>query len=194
MVCTGRAEVRAGAATSKRERGSMRKTAIAFLVSALAALLVAGAAVAATQATEGNDTLYGGSGDDAIGGLGGDDRIFGYAGDDKLYGGAGADLLYGGDGTDTIFGGEGNDRVFGQAGADTLRGNGGNDRIYGAGGSDVIRSGGDGKVDLVYCGYGEDTVILRDDTIKRVDRYAEDCEKVIGDPKRGDNPTLRSFN
>lgn len=171
----------------------MKKTAVSFLLAAMAALLVAGVALAA-GATNGDDTLYGTSGNDVIGGAGGNDRILGYAGDDKLYGATGNDVVYAGEGADIVYGGADDDRIFGDAGADKMYGNAGIDRIYGGGGNDVIKSGGDGKRDLVYCGYGpNDTVDLRDGS-GVVDRYAVDCEKVIGDPKNGDNPTLRSIN
>ncbi|MFA5969210.1 MAG: calcium-binding protein [Sphingomonas sp.] len=51
-------------------------------------------------ASEGNDTIIGGSGNDTINGLGGDDRIEARSGNDILIGGLGNDTLGGEDGDD----------------------------------------------------------------------------------------------
>ena len=79
------------------------------------------------NATNGNDTIYGGAGADTINGGGGDDTIYGGSGGDNLGGGNDGDHLYGGSGTDTISGGNNNDTIIGGYGADNLTGSNGND-------------------------------------------------------------------
>ncbi|HYE49780.1 MAG TPA: S8 family serine peptidase, partial [Azospirillaceae bacterium] len=80
-------------------------------------------------ATEGNDSLEGGTGRDTIDGLGGNDSIFGLDGADDLSGGAGDDFLNGGRGADTLRGGDGNDTLFGDADYDLLDGGNGDDTV-----------------------------------------------------------------
>ncbi|HJR55819.1 MAG TPA: Ig-like domain-containing protein, partial [Rhizomicrobium sp.] len=74
------------------------------------------------NATDGNDSLTGGSGKDWITGLTGDDAIEGGDNADILSGNAGADTLKGGAGDDVIYGGADNDILEGGAGADQLLG------------------------------------------------------------------------
>jgi Ca2+-binding RTX toxin-like protein len=83
-----------------------------------------------SQATSGNDSLFGSSSDDNIDALGGDD------------------LLFGREGNDTLFGGDGDDYIFGDAGNDYIEGGAGNDLLYGGQGADtyVLRRGSNGDV------------------------------------------------
>jgi Ca2+-binding RTX toxin-like protein len=69
-------------------------------------------------ATDGDDTLSGGTAADTIHGLGGNDTISGNGGNDMLYGDAGNDSLNGGAGNDTLDGGTGNDAMNGGTGND----------------------------------------------------------------------------
>jgi Ca2+-binding RTX toxin-like protein len=69
-------------------------------------------------ATDGDDTLNGGTAADTIHGLGGNDTISGNGGNDMLYGDAGNDSLNGGAGNDTLDGGTGNDAMNGGTGND----------------------------------------------------------------------------
>ncbi len=82
---------------------------------------------------------------------------------EKIEGGRGADLIRGKAGNDVLLGGPGNDRLFGGPGLDKIRGGSGDDRI----------SSRDGKVDIITCGSGTDTVLA-----DRVDRVAASCEIV----------------
>ncbi|MBW7900131.1 MAG: hypothetical protein H3C26_01520 [Rhodocyclaceae bacterium] len=98
------------------------------------------------EATEGDDTLYGGNGDDVLTGLGGNDQLYGQGGNDTLDGGTGNDSLYGADGDDTLDGGAGNDSLYGEIGDDTLDGGTGNDWLNGGSGNDTYLFGaGDGQ-------------------------------------------------
>ena len=124
--------------------------------------------VAETQAaTQGNDTLTGGTGADIISGLGGADRIDGAAGDDALSGGRGKDTLIGAEGDDVLDGGSGHDNLLGGAGDDTLVGGsatgggknteiGGNDTLNGGDGNDTL-IGGDGA-DTLFGGADDDVL------------------------------------
>jgi hemolysin type calcium-binding protein len=98
----------------------MRATA---LVVVLAALLVAGTAVARTiEGTNGSNRLLGTPRADSIFGLGGSDRLIAGPGTDFLHGGSGRDVLDGGPGNDRIvaqYDGA-RDRVLCGAGLDTV--------------------------------------------------------------------------
>ncbi len=77
--------------------------------------------LAATEPTEGDDTINGSSGDDVIFALGGNDTVYGNDGFDWLFGEAGNDTLDGGAGNDLLVGGQGNDTLIGGSGADTFQ-------------------------------------------------------------------------
>ena len=94
-----------------------------------------------------------------------DDRASGMAGSDRLNGVAGNDAINGGDGNDWIWGGFGNDTLTGGMGADRMSGGAGDDRIR--------SSELDGKVDIISCGPGMDSV-----TIRMGDKARADCERV----------------
>jgi Ca2+-binding RTX toxin-like protein len=137
-----------------------------------------------TEATEGNDVLFGDDRDDVIDGLCGGDDIFGLGGDDRLrggptgdelFGGAGDDTLEGGDGGfdapraagDTLFGGPGDDLLsggslqgwlYGEEGNDTIFGGPDNDVIDGGPGDDELYAGG-GSSHRVFGGEGADVMI-----------------------------------
>ncbi|MGL4311004.1 MAG: Hint domain-containing protein [Paracoccaceae bacterium] len=79
------------------------------------------------EASEGNDTVTGGSGNDYLAGETGNDNLAGGAGNDQVIGGDGNDSLSGGDGSDTINGGAGDDTIDGGTGSDNLWGGTGSD-------------------------------------------------------------------
>lgn len=82
--------------------------------------------------TDGPDTLTGTPGTDVIAGQGGDDRIDAGGGDDFVCGGDGNDTINGGDGTDILFGDAGDDTVDGGDGhIDAVAGGAGNDHLIG---------------------------------------------------------------
>jgi VCBS repeat-containing protein len=82
------------------------------------------------DATNGDDTLYGGAGNDTINGGNGNDTIYGGSGGDGLGGGGDIDKLFGGSGSDTITGGNANDILIGGYGADNLNGSNGADTFF----------------------------------------------------------------
>ena len=151
-------------------------------------------AVAATEATQGDDVLVGTLGRDQISGLEGDDVILGLdgrddlrgnAGDDELDGGSGDDRLNAGSGDDIAYGGSGDDRVagnsgddilYGEAGDDMIRGASGNDMMFGGSGNDTLMAGsGD---DLLSGGNGDDAFMLRTE---------KDGSNTITDYQEGDS-------
>ena len=110
----------------------------------LLAFLSVGTAGAATLGGgEAPDNLGGTGGGDVLFGRGGDDVVFGRGGDDALHGGAGADAVYGDSGRDVLLGGTGDDHLYAE----------------------------DGRLDVVFCGAGRDTVFA-----DAVDRVAPGCE------------------
>ena len=122
-----------------------------------------------------DDRIDAGAGDDSVWGNGGRDKIFGNDGEDYLNGGAQSDTMDGGTGNDRLngngghdrlFGGPNVDRLFGYDGNDVLEGGSSNDRLegglgidsmYGHGGNDRFFSFGDGAVDLLFGGEGDDS-------------------------------------
>lgn len=175
-------------------RNSKRLTLILASM-AMAIMLAAGGAMAATIVAGNADNNFSGTADDDyLDGAGGNDRIQGMAGNDELRGGDGADRLFGGDeaqnylqGNDTIYGQLGNDEVVGGDGVDILNGGPGNDTIFDGPGNDTADDrmvGGDGDdnmqstnlpaaKDTVSCGSGIDEV-----QADALDAVAADCENV----------------
>lgn len=92
-----------------------------------------------------------------------DDILFGKQLFEKIQAGRGSDVVRGRGGNDVIRGGPGNDRLFGGLGVDRLHGGAGNDHI----------GSRDGRIDIVTCGSGFDTVVA-----DRKDRIARSCERV----------------
>jgi Ca2+-binding RTX toxin-like protein len=82
---------------------------------------------------------------------------------DRVIGTAQADQITGDDNPQAILGGDGDD---------VLDGGGGNDAILGQAGDDAITSR-DGRIDVVSCGAGNDTVVA-----DRRDIVSRDCESV----------------
>lgn len=139
----------------------------------------------------GNDMIFGTSLDDDLRGGAGNDEIHGRAGDDSMRGNGGADDLRGGNGDDDIRGGGGNDVARGNAGADELRGQAGDDELRGGngrdfinggrgvdelignGGNDRFKSNGDGSVDTVNGGRGNNDTCDRCDAIDDVRNNVE---------------------
>jgi Ca2+-binding RTX toxin-like protein len=103
--------------------------------------------------SKGNN-LQGTTGPDLIKGLLGNDKLNGLGGDDCIRGGPGRDKVQGGDGDDQLNGGQKPDKVGGGSGADLIK----------------VRAG---RIDVVSCGSGNDTV-----RAGAKDIIAKDCEKV----------------
>lgn len=106
----------------------------------------------------GDDTGFGGIGDDIVHGGRGSDLISGGSGDDVLFGGSGSDLLADGDGDDRSFGGTGNDILVLGRGSDTAFGGLGNDSFLWT--DPALNGGADGSHDLLFGGFGRDTLYL----------------------------------
>ncbi len=104
------------------------------------------------------------------------DRLRGDQGANRLTAGnGGADILLGRSGNDqlsasgylddqpkTVDGGPGNDYVSGDGGPDDLRGGLGADTVVGLAGDDRLSGPGDGSVDGLYCGDGDDSITAYD--------------------------------
>jgi hypothetical protein len=101
-----------------------------------------------------NDKLTGTADSDLIKGRSGNDKLNGLGGDDCMRGGPGSDKVSGGDGADTLNGGQKPDQMVGGSGDDLIK----------------VRAG---RIDLVRCGSGKDTV-----RAQRTDIVSKDCEKV----------------
>ena len=82
------------------------------------------------------------------------DRVIGTAQADQITGDNNPQAILGGDGDDVLDGGGGNDAILGQAGDDTI-------------------TSRDGRIDVVSCGAGNDTVVA-----DRRDVVSRDCESV----------------
>jgi Ca2+-binding RTX toxin-like protein len=146
-------------------RGAEERRRLAFLLTAIALVLVlaSGVALAVDRVgTNGPDTLRGTSGADNLLGKGGNDALFGLAGRDNLLGGEGKDWVLGGNeqrplgGDKNLVGGPGNDGVQSGGGADNVLGGSGNDYVTGDRGSDSLV--GEEGMDLVDGGPGPDRV------------------------------------
>ncbi|CAN5713766.1 hypothetical protein BH24ACT11_BH24ACT11_07100 [soil metagenome] len=132
--------------------------------------------------TSGDDILLGGSGRDALWGQGGDDVL--RAGSQAA---EGMVFLRGGGGNDTSYGGKHGDHLVGGSGSDTFYARGGADTVYPDRGIDVVRLGKgndtglvvelDNKVDVFYCGPGNDSVVYYYDQIDPRDQH-HGCESV----------------
>jgi Ca2+-binding RTX toxin-like protein len=126
------------------------------LIAVVAAGTFTSVAMAAViNGTDNSEKLTGTSAADTINALGGTDKVSGGAGGDTIDGGAGTDLLKGEGGGDTITGGLGFDSIDGGDGADT------------------INSYGDGSMDFVECGAGNDTA-----NVDAGDFVDDDCETI----------------
>ena len=125
-------------------------------IATLAALAVAGVAIAAAPMSTGakltvtppayyvgtarSDTLYGTPDNDVLLGRAGNDTVYALPGNDVADGGIGNDRLYGGTGKDVVRGGAGNDRLFTRDGQrDVVNGGPGFDEAW-VDRLDVVRS------------------------------------------------------
>jgi len=117
---------------------------------------------------DGNDSIYGDDGNDTIEGGDGDDTLGGGAQKDLIEGGVGADRLNGNGGNDKLLGGPGGDRLYGYDGSDVLDGGSSTDRLeggpgadlmYGVRGEDRFFAAGDGSVDQLFGGDGNDSAL-----------------------------------
>ena len=164
-------------------------------VMAMAVLLSAGVAVAATvdcfegrgcTGTDAADTINGSDQGDEIDGGQAGDTIFGNDGGDFISGDAFGPTDTSTDGDDDISGGAGQDFLIGYGGGDTLSGgvgrdfieaienseNSGEDTVTGDGGSDFIYAI-DKTKDTIDCGAGKRDIVFYDknsDTIKNCER------------------------
>ncbi len=166
---------------------TLRRLGLVLVMMVMALVVGSGVAVAAVKfGTEGQDFLMGTRFDDVLYGKGGIDFIDGRGGDDVLYGGAGSDEVISFPGDDILFGGRGNDFVIEGKGNNTLFGGGGND-FFQATAIDPDRPGSVNttpkKRDLVFCGFGRDTVVVDPGGI---DFVASDCERVYVRTGQGD--------
>jgi RTX calcium-binding nonapeptide repeat (4 copies)/WD40-like Beta Propeller Repeat len=110
------------------------------------------------------DVIFPGAGDDRVWSRGGDDRIDATYGRDFVDAGPNNDIVYTHANDDVVLGGAGRDFLFPGNGEDTVSGGRGRDSI------DVS---GDGRVDRVRCGPGNDAVYADPS-----DGIAGDCETV----------------
>jgi Ca2+-binding RTX toxin-like protein len=97
------------------------------------------------------------------------DRLLGSAGVDIIHALDGHDKVFGREGDDWLKGGPGDDEVHGQMGNDRVKGHEGEDTVFGGPGDDLVRGGtakqtNDGKVDILDCGAGTDTVYYTEGT------------------------------
>jgi len=110
---------------------------------------------------DGNDTADGADKSDRIQGGPGNDTLdgdnFPSPFGDFLFGNTGDDTFTGGQGPDVIRGGSGNDMIDNGSGTTV---NQGADDVNGNGGADTINEAGDGRVDTVDGGNGQDTCIV----------------------------------
>lgn len=156
----------------------MHRTGILIAAVAVATILSAGAALAATVNCVPGEPCGGTNEADTLNGTPVRDAISGYAGDDALNGNGGADYLYGGMGNDNLKysndtgrpygglrGGDGDDYVDGGEGSDDLFGDEGNDHMVGGpgrvgddldGGSGDDKLGGDAGQDSLTGARGRD--------------------------------------
>ena len=143
----------------------LRRASVITTLAAATLILLPGTVMA--------ETITGGPGDDLLIGTSDPDTIYGRRGDDRIYGRGGGDTLRGNRGGDRIFGESGADTLYGGRGRDTLVGGPGEDMFFGGRGADVIRASGDGSVDEVNCGVGDDVAF-----VDATDVVNADCETV----------------
>lgn len=115
--------------------------------------------------------------------------IVGTSGDDTIRGTTKSDYIRarGGGGKDTIYGGKHGDHLVGGNAADSFYARGGADTVYPGRGRDVVRLAKandtslifelDNRVDVFYCGPGNDTVVYYYDQIDSRDQH-HGCESV----------------
>jgi RTX calcium-binding nonapeptide repeat (4 copies) len=132
-------------------------------------LIRAGSGNDAADAGLGNDEVFGGRGNDALTGGAGDDRVEGGSGNDRLNGGGGGDRVAGGPGNDAVAGGEDDDSLYGGWGTDRVFGGPGGDRLHAL--------APDRDVDLLDCGAGDDTAIVRRSELRRTRLIG--CEHLV---------------
>jgi Ca2+-binding RTX toxin-like protein len=181
-----------------------RRAALFVLAGALALVVAAGVALAATVECEVDDVVcVGTDGPDKLLGTDSRDEMDARQGDDVLRGFGGADLLRGDsidnpddppDGNDQIYGGKGRDFLTGKGGSDLLKGNGGRDEIdvhdhfnlvtnpgedtvFGGFGDDDVTRAEDGFKDTIDCGQGSEDRVLGYD--EGLDEISSNCEIVF---------------
>lgn len=180
----------------------MRKSILLFASVALAVLLVAGVAWAATiqcepgswsgqpcEGTPQDDVIHGTFRNDRIIGWGGQDTIYGKEGRDALYGLTSDDLLYGGPVGDNLNGGQGDDVSYGGGGGDSLDtgSHSGDDEQHGETGSDELNGGA--GADALDGGSGNDDLLGRGDIDRRdIDHlWGRDGDDTIDATERSKN-------
>lgn len=182
----------------------MRRVAALFVLAGAVALLVAaGAAFAATVECRVGLVCVGTDGPDELLGTGSRDEMEGRQGDDVLRGFGGFDKLIGDradrpddppDGNDRLFGNRGDDFLIGKGGSDLLKGGGGRDEIdasdlfnlvtnpgedtvFGGFGNDDVTRARDGFKDTIDCGAGSEDRVLGYDA--GLDVISPNCEFVL---------------
>ncbi len=167
------------AGDQQQEGGSLERRASLFVVVGSVLLLAfAGVAMAAAITCTGG-RCEGTNQSDQITGTDQRDRIFALAGADEVEARAGQDELNGGNGPDDLFGETQNDTYYGGRGEDAMEGEEGTDEHYGGDNNDYIDAVDDdvpaGTRDLVDCGSGVDTAVVREPE----DIVSRNCEEVI---------------
>ena len=127
--------------------------------------------------SDGADRIVGSEQPDRVFAGAGDDRVWGRGGYDHIATSYGRDFVVGGPGNDTVVTHGNDDRLYGGPGDDHLTAGNGEDFVDGGPGNDWIRVAGDGRVDRVRCGSGQDGGYA-----DRIDRVARDCEQVKPPP------------
>ncbi|HEY7116284.1 MAG TPA: hypothetical protein VH475_06850, partial [Tepidisphaeraceae bacterium] len=105
-------------------------------------------------ATDGRDSITGGTGGDWLFGGGDSDQLYGGADNDYADGGAGNDTVQGDSGNDVVRGGGNADLVHGAAGIDQVYGDDGDDTLYGDDGD----AGGSTAGQRLFGGAGQDNL------------------------------------
>jgi len=180
-----------------------RRVALLVLAGAVALVVTAGVAFAATiqcqvglvcVGTDGPDKLLGTDSPDEMHALEGDDVLRGLSGRDRLIGDSGDLPDDPPDGNDQLYGNRGRDFLSGKGGSDLLKGNGGideidahdnfnlvtnpgEDTVFGGFGDDDITRAEDGFKDTIDCGEGSQDRVLGYD--EGLDEVSSNCEIVF---------------
>ena len=114
--------------------------------------------------------VWGGTGIDFLYGNDSDNRLYGRSSGDSLDGRGGDDMMFGESGDDTVYGGVGTDTVYGD-----------NPKNVSLTGNDYIHVDDLDDGDTVYCGPGQDTVVVDarfdNNVLLELDTH-QDCETV----------------
>jgi Ca2+-binding RTX toxin-like protein len=166
-----------------------RRVALLVLAGAVALVVAAGVALAATIQCQVDDSVCGGThGPDKLLGTDASDDMRASQGDDVLRSFRGRDFL-GGDDHGIILDDppDGNDRLYGNRGRDTLVGEGGSDLLKGGPGIDEIDVHDNFNLvtnpgeDTVFGGFGDDDITRAEDGFKdTIDCGEGSVDRVLG--------------